>query len=334
MTCIYFHTEHGGEAQLQGSEREWLGWISTSPAAALWDLGSSSSCQKAVEIMKMVDRTSPDDVVADLVTGFDQAHREQTANALLWDQYRADLQRDPTMERLARWPQGLTYEAQRLAVSMLKLAMGLSPGVPFKVAGVRLSSRAAERNTALRIGSPALALAAKISGWCEQHCWVDGPDRAWLADIIDSAISQGIYREGMWVESAGGAESNWRLQGWREVTALLRAAAAGPVVLSYSVTFGFPNHRVAGWPDDADGDMPQAWQTLPAERQWEQAMNGLRTMQPWAQISPDSLHEATFGPPVTVFDLLAPDRDKRVLAAAAAAAGTAPRRQGRRRCVP
>src|SRR5690606_31251558 len=39
-------------------------------------------------------------------------------------------------------------------------------------------------NTALDTGSDALRLLARLHGQCELHCWVDGPNRAWLADII------------------------------------------------------------------------------------------------------------------------------------------------------
>lgn len=41
-------------------------------------------------------------------------------------------------------------------------------------------------------------------------------------------------------------------------------------------------------------------------------MGALRERRPWARLAPDTLTEVTFGPPVTIYDLFAPDRDERV----------------------
>lgn len=54
------------------------------------------------------------------------------------------------------------------------------------------------------------------------------------------------------------------------------------------------------------------WYDLPVAEQWQQAMGGLRADRPWAQLAPDNLATITFGPGVTVYDVLAPDRDDRV----------------------
>lgn len=218
-------------------------------------------------------------------------------------------------------------------------------GLPLEVAGAELHSNNVELNTALAVGNEPLALAAKIHGWCESHCWVDGPDRNWLADIIDAGLEAGLYRRGIWYEPAPGAERKWSSQGWESVTELLRSRDDGPVVLSYSVCDQFPNSHIAGWkppfdeawkPDWAEGGGLAEWEAMSAEekgehqrdsrhdewydlsgeQQWAMAMDGLRRERPWAQLGPDTLRDITFHLPVTIFDLFAPDRDERVRRAA------------------
>lgn len=38
-------------------------------------------------------------------------------------------------------------------------------------------------NTALRAGSDAVKVAVRIDGHCEDHAWIEGSDRAWLAGM-------------------------------------------------------------------------------------------------------------------------------------------------------
>jgi len=222
-------------------------------------------------------------------------------------------------------------------------------GLPLRVAGVDLHTTDVGLNTALLAGSDLIRLAAKIDGWCEVHAWVEGGDRAWLAGIIEQGLRAGMYRQGLWMDNPdSGARDKWAPMGWDQVIGLLRARDDEPAVMSYSATDGFPNPYVAGWepPVDplwrpvwaADGEglaewqelddsirkeyhddrIGELWAQLPAGQQWELAMDGLRRSRPWARLAPDTLAAQTFGLPVTVYDLFAPDRDERVLAAAAA----------------
>ena len=66
----------------------------------------------------------------------------------------------------------------------------------------------------------------------------------------------------------------------------------------------------------------EAWYELPDDERWDRALEGLRGSKPWLQLSPETLTGNTFYIPVTVYDILAPDRDERVAAAAARLAET------------
>ncbi|PZG16487.1 hypothetical protein C1I95_17600 [Micromonospora craterilacus] len=201
-------------------------------------------------------------------------------------------------------------------------------------------------NTALAAGSDPVRLAAKLRGYGEGHAWVEGSDRAWLADIIDQGLEAGIYRRGLWRSGTpDGPRDQWTDLGWQQVIGFLRSRDDEPVVTSYSVTDGFPNRAIADWtppvdpqwrPDWADGGganewsemtaseqdswrrdhAAEQWYDLPDGERWELAMAGLRRTRPWARLAPDTLSEVAFGWPVSVYDLFAPDSAERVRAAA------------------
>lgn len=80
-------------------------------------------------------------------------------------------------------------------------------------------------NTALAVGDEPLRLLARLHGQCEIHAWVDGPNRAWLADAIERCRRRNLLR---------------REQGCEGVVALLRKSDKGEVVTSYSVCDSFP----------------------------------------------------------------------------------------------
>lgn len=116
-------------------------------------------------------------------------------------------------------------------------------------------------NTAMACGGDALRLCARLHGQCEIHAYVEGPNRAWLAEIIEGGMESGILRR----------QVRDYPTGWESVTRLLRERDDAPVVTSYSVTDSFPNAGVAGW--EGDGD---AWYDLPEAEQWRRALDGLR----------------------------------------------------------
>lgn len=129
--------------------------------------------------------------------------------------------------------------------------------------GEGVSPFVASLNTAWVMGSDPVKLMARLHGQCEMHAYVEGPNRAWLAEIIERGRAAGIMRAKM---------------GWESVVELLRSRDDGPVVTSYSVTDSFPNRYVAAIPEavdpaDVEGDR---WYDLPASTRWAYAVEGLR----------------------------------------------------------
>lgn len=140
-------------------------------------------------------------------------------------------------------------------------------------------------NTAKRLGGH-LSLAASIHGQCEIHGWVSGPNRAWLADMIENAREAAVFRPEA---------------GWESAIELLRSRDDGPVVTSYSVCEQFPNAGIckeAGlwqpgpehqgfWKEEDypghagepwwDGD---EWYDIAPEEQWRMSVEALKTLAP------------------------------------------------------
>lgn len=184
-------------------------------------------------------------------------------------------------------------------------------------------------NTACLLGNDQVKLAARIHGQCEIHGYVEGPNRAWLADIMQRGLDTGIYR----TELPG----RYRM-GWEDVIALLRSRDDEPVAMSYSGCEAFPNPEVAGnapppmpdgwrpkgwteqeWADVAEGDrsdywnegINERWYEQPPEAQWEQGMQAIRSGGNGLEISPDNWDTFRFTHELTVFDLYADDwRDR------------------------
>lgn len=340
MSRVYFHSP-SGEAELRGAERAWLGFVAAGPARAAWGLDRHVDLERMAEIVAMVPEVPDGQYGANyLHTYLREAQAEDAANKRAYDGWKpGSPQAGPT-----------SYEASKRLLSSLQLRItgrGTGDDV-FEVAGQRLGVADVALNTALAAGSAPVQLAAKIDGWCEVHAWVDGPDRAWLADIIAEGLASGIYRRGLWyADLPDTPRDKYSTMGWEEVQVHLRSRDDEPVVMSYSVCDQFPSRAAAGWEpppmpdgwtprwvDDDDGraewerDYPtpeqkaeqyaesagDTWYDLPSDEQWSLAMAALRTDRPWLQLTPESLGGTTFGPGVTVYDLLGPDREERVRA--------------------
>jgi hypothetical protein len=176
--------------------------------------------------------------------------------------------------------------------------------------GNRIAPFTLALNTAHVVGSDQLKLAARLHGQCEIHAWVDGPNRAWLADIMQAGVDSGIYRRGFWVEGVGETRM-WSDQGWDAVIEMLRARDDEPVVTSYSVRDSFPTSAIGDWtpasPDDHD-----AWYGLDAAEQWRISMAGLRAASGHLELRPDDWGSYHFGHGLTVLDLIAPDSEDRL----------------------
>jgi hypothetical protein len=159
-------------------------------------------------------------------------------------------------------------------------------------------------NTASRSGDEDLVLAVRIYATCEAFGWVDGPDREWFAEKIDHALCSGSFRPG---------------QGWESVIELLTSTDKGEMVMSDSVTGGFPD-AVFAWPhldwnhyetqDRAWSD----WEKLGSDEQWAVSMKRLRA-DGTCQISPDRWAGVYAGANIAVQDLMQDDWAERLDAA-------------------
>lgn len=152
-------------------------------------------------------------------------------------------------------------------------------------------------NTAMDTGSDALRLLARLHGQCELHCWVDGPNRTWLADVVLSGREEGVLREDM---------------GWEELATFLKSRNDEPVVCSYSVSESFPNyellpesHRLKkreARGDDID-EILDAWYDMRWSTQWKLCMGELRKRTGRLELKPDDWRTFHFGDGITAAKL-------------------------------
>ncbi|MFI1889845.1 hypothetical protein [Streptomyces jumonjinensis] len=184
-------------------------------------------------------------------------------------------------------------------------------------------------NTALTLGGDAVKLGARLHGSCEIHAWVDGPNRSWLADIMQGGIDAGVYRDGF-ARQIGGGGTVWSDQGWGDVIALLRERDDEPVVTSYSVCDGFPDPGVGDWMPPWPKGVPRDWRELTEEQrnarserseewydlddaeQWRISMAGLRASKKGLQLEPAGWSAFRFGHRLSVLDLVAADFEDRL----------------------
>lgn len=166
---------------------------------------------------------------------------------------------------------------------------------------VQTSSFDVSLNTAVITGSDPVRFMAWVHATCEIHGFVRGEHRAWLSNIIETGLTQGVLRSNM---------------GWPDVIDLLRVTDNGPVVMSYSVTDSFPNSWESNWMDHLDGDVDDdrlreehqdAFYDLPFERQWELGWEWLEDLNAKPgharDASPETWGKRGYGPGWSVFDL-------------------------------
>lgn len=337
MSRVYFHSP-SGDAEIRGSERAWLRHVAAGPGMYAWDLDRAGDYDRAYTLLGMSPEPPPGEFSANYLHAYmreakaeDERYRQasvanrESGLAPVWAA--ASAQYDP--EPVCRF------------IAALKTSLRVN-GFEVHVGEYRLHTGNITLNTALAAGSDVIALAAKIDGWCEAHAYVEGPDRAWLAGLVQRGLDDGIFRRGIWYRNADGANETWAPQGWDELIPFLRARDDEPVVMSYSACDQFPGRSIADWEpppppadwcpwadeergiaewealDEPDRDshrkehQQEAWHELAAAEQWDRAMRGLREKRPWARISPETLRAVGFGPRVTVYDLFAVDRDERI----------------------
>jgi len=163
-------------------------------------------------------------------------------------------------------------------------------GFTFDIDGEKVNSSTMFSNTALLLGSDAIKLATRLHFQCELNCWVEGKNRAWLADIIENAPST-IFRPN---------------SGWEEVIELLRSSDEGEVVISESIGSSFPNfydnNRIhVEWDEDTEQEdvayerAEEQWHELPRTEQWAGAMEWLRDQRGKRELKPEDWNTYTFG---------------------------------------
>jgi hypothetical protein len=170
-------------------------------------------------------------------------------------------------------------------------------------------------NTVMTLGSRPVRLAARLHAACEIHTWVDGPNRAWLASLIDEGVASGIMRPQPDIDDA-------ETTGWGAVTTLLRRTDTEPVVTSYSVCEQFPDAHTSTymppWPEGVPEKwdaltkeqqqereaLQESWYDLPADEQWRTGMEWLRAQSGGLEIAPEGFDGFGFGSGFSWLDLM------------------------------
>jgi hypothetical protein len=141
-------------------------------------------------------------------------------------------------------------------------------------------------NTILAMDSNVMSFMAKVWGTCETHGWFPVEDHAYFAKIIRKGRELSILR----------ADA-----GWEAVAEMFEAELSGPVVMTYSVTDGFPNPYVVGLNDEAS--IERWYEMLDEDEQWDTAIAGLQS-QPHRKISKETLHGEWFLDASTLWDAM------------------------------
>lgn len=190
-------------------------------------------------------------------------------------------------------------------------------------------------NTAIEWGGENMRLIARLDGQCEIHAYVEGKNRAWLADLIEDGLDADLLRRGMGWEAAPDA----RHPRGPGAIPLLRSRDDEPVVLSYSVCDSFPyaarevmplppeDWKPDGWSEEEWNDLSdderddyrderrsETFGELPEEEQWARGMTWLRersaTMH--LELNPDDWSTFKFGHRLSLLDLEAADWRERI----------------------
>lgn len=152
-----------------------------------------------------------------------------------------------------------------------------------------------------------MSIFAWIHGQSEVHGYLEGEHRDWLAGIIDKGRKRGIFRKD---------------QGWESVAAFLRESGERPVVLSYSVTDGFPGGDCIDpaklEPFQQEGDekwdsWERYYEQTSEEERWADGIEWLRSGGAnVGALTPENIGSRAYGD-VTAFDMMDTDRLREVM---------------------
>jgi hypothetical protein len=229
------------------------------------------------------------------ISGAERHHADFVCQDLMWAAFGDELE---AIELLRPY---LPEFWRRSDAEDVKLFLNSSPsfgGGTLTVGGHEIYTRNLAKNTALECGSDAVRLLARLHGQCEIHCWVDGPNRNWLADIIVGGRNEGVLREDA---------------GWEQLADFLRERDDEPVVCSYSVSEEFPNYGML--PDshrlkkrEANGDdiddIIDAYYRMRWETQWKLCMGELRKRTGLLEMKPEGWDTYYFGDGITAGRLI------------------------------
>lgn len=168
----------------------------------------------------------------------------------------------------------------------------------FLINGEEVETWLVALNTMAVMGNDAMRLLARLHGQCEIHCWVDGPNRKWLADIIRSGRKTDVLRKD---------------QGWEAVATLLESRDDAPVVCSYSVCDQFPNfsclpedHPLKKIRDDSRYDK---FHDLPSAEAWAACIKGLKSQTGKLELRPEGWEDYRFDTGYSAFSLPRGEKD-------------------------
>jgi hypothetical protein len=318
VSRLYFSSATA-EAELAGPERHWLSHLACGPGKAAWDITRSNGLDRCRQIVPLIPEPEPGQYGANYLHQYlRDAEAAEAAYKQGWVSVREHAPYDHR-------PLEMLTSSLELRVATIQAS-----DTEFVLAGVKLGAMNVLLNTALAAGADHIRLAAKLSGW--EFCLIEGEHRAWAADLIDAGLRGGGFRTGL---------GDWEDMGWGRVAEFLRSDDGQPVVTHHSTGESFPDQSMSTWtapplPDDwapswandAEGRaewaayedkddaraeaLGEQWYDLPAADRWAGALEGLRLRRPWCALTPETLGTVYFGPAVTVYDLLSPDREDRV----------------------
>jgi hypothetical protein len=279
VSRVHWHSIDGDDAELRGSERAHMASVARDIAMTVLPISDSFSYYYG-------------EILRDIVIG--PGHAEM-----------------PPKVRAKR--EGLDYDAWRRWGMSFATSVRIADGSLFRWRKRMLNTFTLQLNTAMAMGNDVVRLCARLHGQCELHAWVDGPNRAWLADLIERGLESGVLRRSMWYEDYDAGGMKVSDEGWGPVVALLRKASDSPIVTSYSVCRQFPSPDLVDPPPDADDDEDWFYGATRGDR-WARCMTALRAKDCGLELKPENWAGYTFGDGVTFLDLMAPDRDERLVA--------------------
>lgn len=229
------------------------------------------------------------------------------------------LDRDPHHRLLRMVPEGHYLRDLRrhgkddLAATALRSLIDGDAADALTWNGHRVDGESLVLNTALAVGGDALRLSARVIGTCEIHGWIDGPNRAWIADMIEEGLASGVLRRARQTQ----------YENWPGLVTLLRSTSRSPVVMSSSFAEPFPGFHLVSprskrWDEMTEAEEAtrlaeeEAWDQLDPDVRWEQALAALRDPDDGLEIRPESWSSFRFSHGLSALDLMSEDWEARL----------------------